>query len=110
MNTSQGAPGVSPELIEIRRESWCYACGKPGKVPPADSVSRPSLARLWKAGEAAVTKDPKARTFMHAGWRFAVTYAAGHLVVMDWHTNQLLVRPPASPERLRQIVDPRPEP
>ena len=86
MNTPQSAPGVSPELIEIRSESWRYACGKPGKVPPADSASRPALARLWKVAEAAVDNDPKARAFTHAGWRFAVTYAAGHLVVMDWHT------------------------
>ena len=110
MNTPQSAPGVSPELIEIRSESWRYACGKPGKVPPADSASRPALARLWKVAEAAVINDPKARAFTHAGWRFAVTYAAGHLVVMDWHTHELLVRPPVSPERLRQITDPTPEP
>lgn len=110
MNTSQGAPGVSPELIEIRRESWRYACSKPGRVPPADSASRPALARLWRAAEAVVTREPKARTFLHAGCWFAITYAAGHLIVMDWHTNELLVRPPASPERLRRILAPRPEP
>lgn len=110
MNTPQLAPGVSPELIEIRRESWLYTCSKPGKVPPADSASRPALARLWRAAEDVATRKPNARTFAHAGWRFAVVYAGGHLVVMDWRSRCLLVRPPASPDRLRQIVDPRPAP
>ena len=104
MSTLPKMPGPSAELIEIRRESWRYAGSKPGRIPPADSATRPALARLWKAGETAVTRDPKARVFMYAGWQFAIAYAAGHLVVMDWHSQHLLVRPPVSADRLRRIV------
>ena len=109
MQTSPAAPAVMPELIEIRRESWRYTCSKPGRVPPADSPTRPALARLWRAAHAAVTKRPNARTFTHAGWRFGVVYADDRLCVIDWPTRAMLVRHSVSLLKLQEILEPRAE-
>lgn len=105
MKTIPTAPGVTPELIEIRRESWRYTCSKPGRVPPADSPTRPALARLWRAAHAAVSKRPNARTFMHAGWRFGVVYAGDRLYVIDWRSRAMLVRHPASLLKLQEVLE-----
>lgn len=100
MTASPTASGVTPELIQIRRESSRYSGNKPGEVPPADSPTRPALARLWRAAHATVTTRPNARTFSYAGWRFGVVYADGRLYVFDWQTRVMLVRPPASLQAL----------
>ena len=89
-------PPNSPILITLRHESWAYSNRKPGKVPPADSPSRPALAALWKAAHSACAK--RKRTFIFGDAKFGIVYLDDLLYVMDWVTRQLLVRPPTTPK------------
>jgi hypothetical protein len=85
-----------PTLPTLRRESGDYSWSKPGKVPPADSPTRPGLAALWRAAQIAATKRRRLRTFGYAGHRFGIVYLGDQLCVMDWITCRILVRPPKS--------------
>ena len=91
-------------LVGIRREAWDYALKKPGKVPPADSPSRPHLAKLWDRANRATLKRRHLRTFTHAGWRFGVVFLDEKLCVFDWGTRQLLVRHPGSMDALAELL------
>ena len=91
-------------LIEIRREAWHYASRKPGKVPPADSPSRPHLAKLWHLAFRATQRRRRLRTFKHAGWRFGIAFVQNQLCVFDWETQELLVRHPGSMESLAEVL------
>lgn len=102
MNASNNAANVA--LVALRHESWLYTCRKPGKVPPADSPSRPALAVLWKAAHSAATKRRNLRTFGHCGHRFGVVYFGSQLCVMDWATRAILVRPPTSMAALTDVL------
>ena len=106
MATELTTQAAIQERTAIRREHGLYTTRKPGKVPPADSPTRPALARLWRAAHVATTKRPKARTFTHAGRRFGVVYAGDRLYVTDWQTRALLVRHPASLLTLQEIIEP----
>lgn len=62
------APAVHQTTLEaIRREAWDYSTRKPGKVPPADSPSRPHLARLWRLAYLATIKRRNVKTLRYAG-------------------------------------------
>ena len=91
-------------LITLRRESWAYSSRKPGKVPPADSPSRPALAALWSAAHKAATNRRNLRTFGYSGHRFGVVYLGCQLCVMDWGTRSILVRPPTSIAALADVL------
>lgn len=101
---SAAADRENAALMAIRRESWLYVSNKPGKVPPADSPSRPYLAQLWRTGHDAATRRPNARTFSHAGWKFGIVYLDQRLYVIDWQTRRILVRPPTSMEALGAVL------
>lgn len=60
-------------ISALRRESNIYLQNKPGRVPVADSPSRPNLARLWLAAYEHVCKRP-VRTFTHHGQKFGIAY------------------------------------
>lgn len=92
------------DLITLRRESWDYTIRKPGKVPPADSPSRPALAALWKAAHRAVARRRNLRTFSYSGHRFGIVFLGNQLCVLDWSTCMLLVRPPISMASLREVL------
>ena len=97
---------ASMSLQALRRESWDYLCRKPGRVPPADSPTRPALAALWKAAQCATFKRRNLRTFGYAGHRFGVVYIDYQLCVMDWGSRRVLVRPPTSLAALDEILNP----
>ncbi len=86
---------MSRTVIALRRESNDYTHKKPGHVPPADSPTRPELARLWLAAHRKTCKRP-VRTFTYCGGKFVVVYVGDALCVMDWAWRRLLVRPPTS--------------
>ena len=92
-------------LVAIRREAWDYTARKPGKVPPADSPSRPHLARLWHLAYVATTKRRNAKTVSYAGLRFGVVYWDRSLCVLDLGTCNVLVRAPASLPYLLSLLD-----
>jgi hypothetical protein len=104
MRTMQRQP-TPPELIEIRRESWQYTCGKPNKAPPADSPNRPMLARLWWAAHQAIQRNQKQRTFTLWGVRFGLVYVGERLGVLDIRGRSVLVLSPASATALAAIVN-----
>lgn len=91
-------------LVRIRREAWNYAVRKPGKVPPADSPSRPHLARLWRLAHVATTKRPKAKTVSYIGLRFGLVYWDSSLCVFDMATREILVRQPTSMLSLMDVL------
>ena len=91
-------------LVRIRREAWEYAARKPGKLPPADSPSRPHLARLWRLAHVATTKRQNAKTFSYAGLRFGVVYWDSSLCVFDMGTREILVRQPTSMGSLMEVL------
>lgn len=90
-------------LIALRRESNTYSQAKPGRVPPADSRTRPNLARLWLVAYEHSCKR-RVRTFTHHGFKFGIVYAGESLCVMDWEWRMLLVKPPTSMTALHAIV------
>lgn len=92
-------------LTALRRESWDYSSRKPGRVPPADSPTRPALASLWMAAHVAATKRRRLRTFKYAGHKFGVVYLDDLLYVMDWGRRRLLVRPPTSFAALHDVLN-----
>lgn len=92
-------------LITLRRESWDYSNRKPGKVPPADSPSRPALAALWMAAHRASIKRRRLRTFSHAGHKFGIVFLDHLLCVMEWRTRRMLVRPPTSFAALVDVLN-----
>lgn len=102
MNAPNNATSLA--LADLRHESWLYTSRKPGKVPPADSPSRPALALLWEAAHSATNKRRNLRTFGHCGHRFGVVYLGSHLCVMDWATRAILVRPPTSMAALADVL------
>ena len=91
-------------MAAIHREVWGYASKRPGRVPPADSPNRPYSAWLWNKANAVFHSRPKARTFTYAGYKFQLVWMGGRLCVLDWRTQQLLVRAPTSPEALRRVL------
>lgn len=91
-------------LVQIRREARDYATRKPGKVPPADSPSRPHLARLWRRAHMATTKRRNAKTFSYAGLRFGVVYLDRSLCVFDMGTREILVRHPTALLSLMDVL------
>lgn len=91
-------------LVRIRREARDYATRKPGKVPPADSPSRPHLARLWRMAQVATTKRRNAKTFSYAGLRFGVVYLDRSLCVFDMGTREILVRHPTALLSLMDVL------
>lgn len=95
---------VNVALATLRRESWGYTSRKPGKVPPADSPSRPALAALWKAAHRAVTRRRNLRTFTYSGHRFGIVFLGNQLCVLDWGTCIVLVRPPISMASLSEVL------
>lgn len=95
---------VGLTLQVLRRESWDYSCRKPGKVPPADSPTRPALAALWMAAYSASTKRKRLRTFSYAGHRFGIVYLDDLLYVIDWGPRRMLVRPPTSFAALHDVL------
>lgn len=92
----------------ISRETWFYAMRKPGKVPPADSPSRPQLAWLWRAAHLVTLRRPHARTFTYAGAKFGIVSVSGQPHVFDWGTRELLVRPPNSFQALDDLLEANP--
>ena len=96
--------GQLDTLVAIRQEAWDYATRKPGKVPPADSPSRPHLLRLWHAAHQAASKRRNLKTFTYAGWRFGVIYWDRSLCVLDLRTRNVLVRHPASLSYLTELA------
>ena len=103
MRTRQRQP-APPELIEMRRESWCYSNRKPNRAPPADSANRPYLARLWWAAHQAVQRKPNQRTFTYCGVRFGVVFVGHRLGVLDIGRLQVLVLSPTSLPALALII------
>lgn len=91
-------------LLALRRELWLYTSRKPGKVPPADSPSRPALAALWSAAHQAATKRENLRTFGYCGHRFGIVYLNDSLCVIDWITRRILVRSPSSMAALGEVL------
>lgn len=91
-------------LVRIRREAWDYATRKPGKVPPADSPSRPHLARLWRLAYVATTKRRNVKTLSYAGLRFGVVFWDDSLCVFDLGTRNILVRQPTSMLSLMDVL------
>jgi hypothetical protein len=92
-------------MIELRRELWAYLQKKPRHVPPADSPSRPGLARLWMAAHHATLKRPQAKSFGYCGLRFGIVFIGENLLcVVDLQRRTLLVRPPSSMVYLVDIV------
>lgn len=91
-------------LEAIRGEAWDYATRKPGKVPPADSPSRPHLARLWRLAHMATTKRRNVKTLSYAGLRFGVVYWDRSLCVFDLGTRNILVRQPTSMLSLMDVL------
>lgn len=92
-------------LIALRRELIAYLQKKPRHVPPADSPSRPELARLWLAAYRATSKRRYARTFGYCGLRFGIVFIGEDLLcVVDLQWRKLLVRPPSSMAYLVDIV------
>ena len=106
MRTRQRQP-APPELIEIRRELWRYTSNKPNKAPPADSPSRPMLARLWWAAHLTIQRKPQQRTFTLWGIRFGVVYVGERLGVLDLVGRRVLVLSPASLTALLEIINPQ---
>jgi hypothetical protein len=94
-------------MIALYRESNIYSQKKPGHVPPADSPTRPELARLWFVAHQH-TRKRKVRTFTYCSHKFGVVYVGDGLCVMDWEWRRLLVRPPTSMEALQALVSSRP--
>lgn len=92
-------------LITLRRESWGYSNRKPGKVPPADSPSRPTLAALWMAAHSAASKRKNLRTFSYSGHKFGIVFLDDLLCVVDWGTRRMLVRPPTSFAALYNVLN-----
>ena len=92
-------------LVAIRREAWDYAARRPGKVPPADSPSRPHLLNLWHAAHLAASKKRTLKTFTYAGFKFGVVYWDRSLCVLDLGTCNVLVRAPASLPYLLSLLD-----
>lgn len=102
MRTRQ--PTALEPLVDIQRESSDYKGGKRGRIPPADSPTRPQLARLWMAAHTLATNRQKLKTFTHHGHRYGVIYIDSQLCVMDWQTRRVLVKPPTSMTELGSIV------
>lgn len=99
------APAGPPATLEaIRREARDYSTRKPGKVPPADSPSRPHLARLWRLAYLATIKRRNVKTLKYAGLRFGVVYWDRSLCVFDLGTRNILVRQPTSILSLMDMV------
>ncbi|MBP8019398.1 MAG: hypothetical protein KAY82_05125 [Hylemonella sp.] len=96
---------ITPELVRIRHEAWSYGCKKPNKAPPADSLNRPTLARLWWVAHQALRRRPKQRTFKLHGARFAVVYVGDRLGVIDIAPRKLLVLAPTSMAALASILN-----
>lgn len=92
-------------LAAIRREWSNYAMKKPGRLPPADSPSRPELARLWAFASSAAMHRPRAPTFDYCGHKFAVVYVAGGLCAMDLANHCVLVKQPSSMMTLHRILN-----
>ena len=91
-------------LIAVRREAWRYVSNKPGKLPPADSPSRPHLARLWHRAHQAVKKRRNAKTVSYQGHRFGIVYMDASLCVFDLDTRSILVRHPTSLASLFDVL------
>lgn len=99
------APAGPPATLEaIRREAQDYSTRKPGKVPPADSPSRPHLARLWSVAYLASIKRRGVKTVKYAGLRFGVVYWDRSLCIFDLGTREILVRQPNSILSLMDMV------
>lgn len=102
-------PAKTPCLIDLRtisalrRESNIYLQNKPGRVPVADSPSRPNLARLWLAAYEHSCKRP-VRTFTYCGAKFCIVYFGNQMCVLDWAYRRILVRPPTSLASLHAVV------
>jgi hypothetical protein len=90
--------------LAIRRELRDYQEKKPGKVPPADSPSRPGLARLWAEAHSRQTKQPNLKTFTYQGSRYGLIYIGTALCVLCLQSRMVLVRPPTSMPDLRGIL------
>lgn len=90
--------------LAIRRELRDYQEKNPGKVPPADSPSRPGLARLWAEAYSRQTKRPKLKTFNYQGQRYGLIYIGAALCVLCTQSRLVLVRPPTSLNAMREIL------
>jgi hypothetical protein len=90
--------------LAIRRELYDYQHKRPGRVPPADSPSRPGLARLWDAAFSQYTKRKNLKTFTYRGHRYGVIFIDHLLCVMDWKTRRVLVKPPSSMAALTGVL------
>ena len=90
-------------VIALQLESITYTEKKPGHIPPADSPSRPNLARLWLLAPQKKCKRA-ARTFTHHGVKYGIVYMGNSLCVMDIAWRQILVKPPASMDALCRIT------
>lgn len=95
-------PAATREAIS--RETRDYAARKPGKVPPADSPSRPHLARLWSRAHVATAKRRNVKSISYAGLRFGVVYWDRSLCVFDMGTREILVRQPTAIDSLMNLL------
>ncbi len=100
----QPRPDQLETLVALRREAWDFAIRRPGKVPPANSPSRPQLLRLWHAAYLAASKRRNVKTFTYAGLRFGVIYWDRNLCVLDLRTHNVLVRHPTSLSHLAELL------
>lgn len=92
-------------MIALRRELLGYLQKKPRHVPPADSPSRPELARLWLAAYHTTLKRRQAKSFGYCGLRFGIVFIGDDLLcVVDIQWRKLLVRSPSSMAYLADIV------
>lgn len=85
---------MSPAIESIRRESWKYSIQKPDRVPPANSPSRPALAKLWETAQKALGHVSDVKTFNHCGHEFGIFYLGETPCVVDMETRHILVRSP----------------
>jgi hypothetical protein len=99
--TERGLPRIA---LAIRRELYDYQQKRPGRVPPADSPSRPELARLWAAAFSKYTKRANLKTFSYRGHRYGVVFIDHLLCVMDWKTRRALVKSPVSMTTLADVL------
>lgn len=65
----------------LTQEAARYTAAKPRRVPTAASPSRPALADLWAAGQAALARRPATRQFVYVGARYGFVRIGGRLCI-----------------------------
>lgn len=75
----------------IAQEAERYTAKKPRRVPPAESPTRPALASLWAAGQAALARRPLARQFVYEGTLYAFIAVGGRRCVFRVKDAMVLV-------------------